>query len=66
MNYSKKKSNVADGRENEEKLSKLAMDKANLSNFTTYRYEAAKDKQHLATKCLINCDQERETYLAVI
>lgn len=37
------KLNVAAGRENLEKLSKLVMDKANFSNFTIHRYEAAKE-----------------------
>lgn len=44
LNYTDK-SNVAAGRENEEKLSNLLMDKINFSNFTIHRYKAAKDKQ---------------------
>lgn len=48
LNYSDK-SRVAAGRENEEKLSNLVMDKA---NFTIHRYKAAKDKQQQNIKLL--------------
>lgn len=42
------KSNVAAGRENEEKLSNLIIDKAKFSNFTIDIYDADKSKQDLA------------------
>lgn len=42
LNYSDK-SNVAAGRENLEKLSKLVLNKANFSNFIIHRYEAVKE-----------------------
>lgn len=66
LNYTDK-SNVAAGRENEEKLSNLVMDKINFSNFTIHRYKAAKDKQSNKISNKLLCSyQLSETYTAAI
>lgn len=66
LNYTDK-SNVAAGRENEEKLSNLVMDKISFSNFTIHRYKAAKDKQSNKISNKLWCSYRlSETYTAAI